>query len=77
MSQMKLAEPGKEDPVDTRQGTKQRLNLRVLTTSLVLIILVAAVLYSVFLYAPHSENLGSEPAQPPVVPATPTPVTTP
>jgi hypothetical protein len=77
MPEMNLSETGKSDPVAARQGSKQRLNLRVLTTSLVLILLVSAVLYGVFLSAPHSENLGSETSQPPVAPAAPAPLTPP
>ncbi|MBY0227447.1 MAG: hypothetical protein K2Q28_16735 [Hyphomicrobium sp.] len=52
-----------KDEVATRQGTKQRMNVRVLATSLVLIAIIFAGLYFLFLAAPHSENEGTSPVQ--------------
>ena len=56
------------DKVATRQGTKQKMNMRVLTTSLVLIVLIFTALYVMFLAAPHSENEAQPPASGVTVP---------
>ncbi len=52
-----------KEEVATRQGTKQRMNMRVLATSMVLIAIIFAGLYVMFLTAPHSENQGTSPDQ--------------
>lgn len=52
---------GKEE-VATRQGTKQRMNVRVLAASMVMIVIIFAGLYFIFLSSPHSENEGTAPA---------------
>lgn len=36
------------DPTDSRQATPQRMNYRVLTRSLLIAVIVAAVIYTVF-----------------------------
>lgn len=53
-----------KDKVATRQGTKQKMNMRVLITSLALIALIFAGLYLMFLAVPHSQNEGQAPAPP-------------
>jgi len=53
-----------KDKVATRQGTKQKMNMRVLVTSLALIALIFAGFYLMFLAAPHSQNEGQVPAPP-------------
>jgi hypothetical protein len=60
-----------KEEVATRQGTKQRMNMRVLVTSLALIALIFAGFYLMFLAAPHSQNEGQAPA-PPQAQQTPT-----
>lgn len=50
------------EEVAARQGTKQKMNVRVLATSLVLIVIIFAGLYFMFLEAPHSENTGTSPS---------------
>lgn len=65
------------DEVATRQGTKQRMNVRVLATSLVLIAIIFAGLYFLFLAAPHSENRGTAPDQTTEQPLSPPAVPTP
>lgn len=61
-------------PVEARQGTRQKLNFRVLFTSFIAISIIFAGIYLLFLNAPHSENTGTTPAQTsaPAEPAAPT-----
>jgi predicted metal-binding membrane protein len=61
---MSMREPQTpKEEVAARQGTRQRMNVRVLATSLVLLTIIFAWLYFIFLAAPHSENVGSAPEQ--------------
>jgi hypothetical protein len=50
-----------KEKVSVRQGTKEKMNIRVLATSMVLIAIIFAGLYFFFLSKPHSENRGAEP----------------
>ncbi len=71
------AGPKPKDEVATRQGSRQKMNVRVLATSLFLIVLIFAGIYLMFLAAPHSENEAPPPpsAQPGTTPAPATPAT--
>ena len=63
-------------PTESRQASPRRLNFRVLVTSMVMAIVVAAVLYT-FVYGYPESTIGM-PETPPAAPSTPAaPTTTP
>jgi len=66
-----MAEPREVlTPVQARQGSKKRLNFRVLTTSLLLAVIAAALLYTMF-YAGNTPMSTPEPVGQQTAPTTP------